>query len=110
MAAKRPAHRRGTTGRDWRLFRAKLLASGAPCWRCGTAGWITNAPCDHESHAKLKGCPTHPMYPTVGHLKDLQHGGRPRDPANARPEHFRCNSRAGRASQGRTERRISWDW
>jgi len=109
MAFRRPAHRKGTTGQQWRKFRASVLASSAICGRCGEADWVTDAPCNHPTHADLKGCPTHPRYPTLGHIKALKHGGKVRDRANARPEHFRCNASAGDGTR-RPEGQISWDW
>lgn len=111
MADKRPAHRRGTTGAPYRRAQKALFASGNVCARCGNAKGpiVRDARCGHPAHQHLKGCPTHPLAPSYGHIRDLQHGGSVRDPRNRQLEHFGCNASAGARSRAKPAR-SSWDW
>jgi len=78
-----PELRKGRMGRPYRRWREAVLAAQVPiCWRCG-------GPIDKRLHW------THPMAATAGHVIPLSRGGAPLDPANGRPEHRRCNLRAG---------------
>jgi hypothetical protein len=110
MADRRQPHRRGANGRPYRRFRAAVIDSETVCQRCGEGGFVTDAPCAHPSHARMRGCPTHPRYPTLGHRVDLQHGGRARDRANAGLEHFGCNASAGARSKSQAKPHVVWDW
>lgn len=115
MANKRPEHRRGTTGRDYRRLQAQVFAGPQVCARCGNSrGPILRIACDHPSHAKLDYCPTHRLAPSLGHKQDLQHGGRT-SKANSQLEHFGCNASAGvkarmNAQHARRTQTQSWDW
>lgn len=117
MANKRPRHRRGTTGDEYRRAQRQIF-KGTVCARCGNSkGPIMRVQgCDHPTHADLPYCPTHPLAPSLGHKKDLQHGGRALDPRNHQLEHFGCNSSAGAKSRAKGRGRSasaseeSWDW
>lgn len=111
MADKRPAHRRGTTGEAYRRLQRRVF-KGTVCARCGGTRFVMDYRCDHPSHAALKGCPVHPLAKSLGHIKDLQHGGHPLDPANAQLEHLGCNSSAGARARHRVANRSrsSWTW
>jgi hypothetical protein len=118
MADKRPAHRKGTTGRDYRKLQAWVFR-GTVCARCHNAkGPIVREPCDpaiHPSHEGQPYCPTHPLAPSLGHKLDCQHGGRTTK-QNSQLEHFSCNSSAGviaRMAKERSAKGVqtqSWDW
>jgi len=97
MADKRPAHRKGTTGRVWRRVRNKVINSTDICWICG-------------KQVRRDVPPTHPLAPTADHTLDLQYGGSAQDARNLRLAHFGCNSRRGAQSKRRTPQRKSWDW
>lgn len=94
---------KGRSGRPWLRLRAELLAYATTCHRCGT--WISDA---------LP--PGHPHKATAGHVIELD--ARPdlaEDPANLRPECWRCNTAAGarygnrkRGRRRRVERGV-WD-
>lgn len=113
MADKRPAYRRGTTGKQWQKFRASIIGAGTVCCICGNSKGpiVTDAPCQHPAHQHLKGCPTHPLAPSLEHPKALVHGGAARSKSNAKLSHFGCNARKGQADgQRRKAKRSSWDW
>lgn len=111
MADRRPAHRRGTTGAAYQRLQKLVTTSGDVCARCGNRKGpiVRDARCEHLTHQHLKGCPTHPLAPTLGHIVDLQHGGRPRDRRNTQIEHYGCNASAGALSKKKPAR-TSWDW
>lgn len=111
MSDRRPAHRKGTTGAAYQKLQKAVTTGPGVCARCGNSKGpiVRDAPCRHPKHAHLKGCPTHPLAPSLGHIVDLQHGGRPRDRNNTQIEHFGCNSRAGALSKAKPKR-TSWDW
>lgn len=120
MAAQRPAHRRGTTSRDYRRAQA-IVFRQTVCARCGNSkGPIVRQRCSpdqHPHHALLKYCPTHPLAPSLGHRQDLQFGGSVLSRSNHQLEHYGCNASAGSrarwaAAKGRrgAAERQSWDW
>jgi len=90
---KRPEHRRGTTGRPWRRYRDNKVSQATQCCY-GDGPFVTDAQCDHPTHAGMPGCPTHPLAPTLEHPRALIQGGHPRDP-DGLVAHFRCNSKRG---------------
>jgi len=102
----RPAYRKGTTGRPWTRFRGNLVARATHCCYCQHV-FVTDAACAHPSHQGLKGCPTHPRYPTVEHPQALIDGGAVRDPGNALVVCFRCNSSEG-AKHRRRSTPLEW--
>jgi hypothetical protein len=114
MANQRPAHRKGTTDRDYLRSQAQTVR-GTICARCGnTKGPIVrDYRCNHPTHQHLPGCPTYRLAPTLGHKTDLQHGGSVKARSNHQLEHVTCNSSAGAKSRtkraGKTDR-TSWDW
>lgn len=122
MANKRPAHRKGTTGREYRKAQAWIF-KGKICARCGnTKGPIMRIKgCQHPTHQQLPYCPTHPLAPSLGHKQDLQFGGPAMDSRNHQLEHYSCNSSAGNKARLAKERaaktgtppqapRASWTW
>ncbi len=74
-------HSSGAYRRASRLTRAAAELAQAPCWRCGY-------PIDYDATVG-------PWRYTTGHVIELDRGGDLTDPDNLRPEHHRCNSRAG---------------
>jgi hypothetical protein len=104
----RPAHRRGTTGRPWRRFRGKLVGAATNCCYCQIP-FVTDAPCQHPTHARLKGCPTYHAYPTVEHYETLIEGGPVMDPSTAGVACYRCNSTTGAVLRHRrTSTPLEW--
>jgi hypothetical protein len=85
-----------------------LLDGVTHCANCGLA-FITDAACEHPTHALMLGCPTHPRYPTVEHPDALINGGPVRDHANAAVWCFECNTSAG-AHIREQHRRIPLQW
>lgn len=110
MANKRPEHRKGTTGRDYRKLQAWVYASSTICARCGNSrGPIVRQGCDHPTHQGQPYCPTHPLAPSLGHKDDLQFGGRTTR-QNSQLEHFGCNAEAGALSRSTKARPNHQSW
>ena len=103
MADRRPAYRNATVGRPWRRHRNRHIAEATGCCYCPLP-FVRDAPCGHESHQRLSGCPTHPLYPTIEHPHALILGGAPRSDDNTLVAHFRCNSRRGSAVKAQARR------
>ncbi len=102
-----PAHRKGTSGRPWVRFRKGLLRGATNCCYCYTP-FVTDAACEHRSHQGLRGCPTHPQYPTVEHPQALIQGGAPRSRDNAMVACSRCNSSRGAGVRPRRHTPLEW--
>lgn len=101
----RPPHRKGTTGRPWRRFRANLLRGVTHCQNptCGEL-LVDNAACAHPQHETWKGCPWHPRYPTVQHLIPLVDGGPKVGSEHCEVWCRQCNVREGPSIAGARRR------
>lgn len=113
--ASLPAHRRGTTGRPWRRFHASILTTATVCCICNgrRGGFVRNATCTHPTHQGLRGCPTHPLAPSLEHHQPLSLGGAVRSRHNAGAAHFSCNSSRGngtKRSHTTKPARQTWAW
>lgn len=88
---------KGRGGRPWRRIAAQVLRSNPVCWLCG-----------HRIDLTLDA--KHPMSGTVDHVTSLHQGGAPRDLANLKPAHRRCNSRKGAGDAAPSQPTTSRAW